>query len=240
MSRLSLASSTGGPGADDVGTFNGGSYRISHRSTNTLLTIQLAINCPLHAKPGTMLGMSPSITLSGALKFSLKKFVAGGALTSTNLTGPGEVLLAPSMPGDIVVLQLDGASTWRVGKDNWLAATAGVNKDVKAQTIGKAIFSGEGLYTYTLTGNGLAWVASFGAIIRKDLTQGEHYIIDNYHLVAWNCKYNLERVASGGIISELSSAEGLVCRFVGPGTVYFQTRSPVAFAAWAAAHGGGK
>ena len=37
---------------DDVGTFNGGSYRISHRDTNTILTLQLAIGCPLHAKPG--------------------------------------------------------------------------------------------------------------------------------------------------------------------------------------------
>ena len=38
---------------DDVGTFNGGSYRISHRDCNTILTIQLAMGCPLHAKPGT-------------------------------------------------------------------------------------------------------------------------------------------------------------------------------------------
>lgn len=37
---------------DDVGTFNGGSYRISHRDSNTVLTIQLATGCPLTAKPG--------------------------------------------------------------------------------------------------------------------------------------------------------------------------------------------
>lgn len=37
---------------DDVGTFNGGSYRISHRDTNTILTIQLAIGAPFLAKPG--------------------------------------------------------------------------------------------------------------------------------------------------------------------------------------------
>lgn len=37
---------------DDVGTFNGGSYRISHRDCNTILTIQLAMGCPLNAKPG--------------------------------------------------------------------------------------------------------------------------------------------------------------------------------------------
>ena len=37
---------------DDVGTFNGGSYRISHRDSNTILTLQLAMGCPLQAKPG--------------------------------------------------------------------------------------------------------------------------------------------------------------------------------------------
>jgi hypothetical protein len=37
---------------DDVGTFNGGSYRISHRDSNTILTVQLAPMCPIVAKPG--------------------------------------------------------------------------------------------------------------------------------------------------------------------------------------------
>jgi hypothetical protein len=37
---------------DSVGTFNGGSYRISHRDSNSLLTLQLAVGCPLTAKPG--------------------------------------------------------------------------------------------------------------------------------------------------------------------------------------------
>jgi hypothetical protein len=37
---------------DDVGTFNGGSYRISHRDTNTIVTLQLAFGCPLTVKPG--------------------------------------------------------------------------------------------------------------------------------------------------------------------------------------------
>jgi hypothetical protein len=37
---------------DDVGTFNGGSFRISHRDTNSILTLQLAMGCPIQAKPG--------------------------------------------------------------------------------------------------------------------------------------------------------------------------------------------
>ena len=43
---------------DDVGTFNGGSYRISHRDSNTIITIQLAMGCPLAAKPGTFPNLS--------------------------------------------------------------------------------------------------------------------------------------------------------------------------------------
>lgn len=66
----------------------------------------------------------------------------------------------------------------------------------------------------------------------QQLVDGERYIIDNGHLVAWNCKYILERVASGGIISGVTSGEGLVCKFTGPGTVFMQTRNPAAFSAY--------
>lgn len=59
---------------------------------------------------------------------------------------------------------------------------------------------------------------------------GEKYIVDNGHLVAWNTKYVMERVASGGIISGFASGEGLVCKFTGPGTVFIQTRNAVSLA----------
>ncbi|OHE95325.1 hypothetical protein CORC01_09336 [Colletotrichum orchidophilum] len=217
---------------DDVGTFNGGSYRISHRDSNTILTVQLAMGCPLHAKPGVMVAMSHSITLRGQIKFSMKKLVAGAELASSTYVGPGELLLAPPMLGDITSLRLTGKETWSVGHDAWLASTQGVVKDYKRQGLSKAIFSGEGLYVYKMSGTGLLWLTSFGAIIRKDLMEGEKYVVDNGHLVAWNVKYIMERVASGGIISGLSSGEGLVCKFTGPGTVFIQTRNPKHFSAY--------
>ena len=62
---------------------------------------------------------------------------------------------------------------------------------------------------------------------KQQLVDGEKYIVDNGHLVAWNTKYIMERVASGGIISGFASAEGLVCKFTGPGTVFIQTRNAV-------------
>ena len=42
----------------------------------------------------------------------------------------------------------------------------------------------------------------------------------------------MERVASGGYITGHFTGEGLVCKFQGPGTVYFQTRNSAAFAAY--------
>ncbi|KAL9631736.1 MAG: hypothetical protein Q9164_005727 [Protoblastenia rupestris] len=221
---------------DDVGTFNGGSYRISHRDSNTILTLQLAMGCPLQSKPGVMIAMSPTITLKGAVKFSVKKLITGGEMATSTYTGPGEVLFAPAYIGDITTIRFTGSEQWNVGKDAFMAATQGVVKEMKNQGFSKAMFSGEGLFVYKISGTGILWVSSFGAIIRKDLVEGEKYNIDNGHLVAWNCKYVMERVASGGIISGISSGEGLVCKFTGPGTVFMQTRNATAFAAWITAH----
>ena len=212
------------------------------------------MNWLLNRKIGAMIAMAPSILLKGAFKFNMKKLLIGGELAHSTYTGPGELLLAPAALGDITNIRLNGKEQWSVGKDAFLACTQGIVKEYKSQGLGKAIFSGEGLFVYKITGTGILWISSWGAIIRKDvwlpltparmtlanlksqLQPDEKYIIDNGHLVAWNCKYVLERVASGGIISGISSGEGLVCKFTGPGTVFMQTRNPTAFAAWMAAH----
>ncbi|KAI6781666.1 uncharacterized protein J7T54_003931 [Emericellopsis cladophorae] len=212
--------------SDDVGTFNGGSYRISHRDCNTILTVQLAMGCPLEAKPGVMIAMTPTITNKGAVKFSLKKMVAGSDIGTSTFIGPGELLLAPGMLGDITSVRLTGTEHWSVAQDAYLASTQGIIKDYKRQGLSKAMFGGEGLWVHKISGKGLLWLTSFGAIIRKDMAENEKYIVDNGHLIAWNCKYVMERVTSGGIIAGFAAGEGLVCKFTGPGTVFIQTRNP--------------
>ena len=114
--------------------------------------------------------MSPSIVLKGHIKFSMKKLVAGGDMNSSTFTGPGELLLAPPMLGDITSLRLGGQEAWSVSHDGFLACTQNVIKDYKRQGLGKAMFSGEGLWVYKISGTGLLWLTSFGAIIRKDVS----------------------------------------------------------------------
>lgn len=117
-----------------------------------------------------MIAMSPSVTLKGAIKFSMKKLIAGGDMGTSTYTGPGELLLAPPALGDIANIQLKGHEQWNVGKDAFLACTQGVVREHKSQGLGKAMFSGEGLFVYKVSGNGIFWVTSLGAIIRKDVS----------------------------------------------------------------------
>jgi uncharacterized protein (AIM24 family) len=117
-----------------------------------------------------MIAMSHTMTLKGNIKFSLKKALIGGDLSKSTYTGPGELLLAPATIGDITIIKLGGKETWSVGRDAFLACTQGIVTEYKSQGIGKAIFSGEGLFVYKISGMGVLWVTSFGAIIRKDVS----------------------------------------------------------------------
>jgi uncharacterized protein (AIM24 family) len=121
-----------------------------------------------------MIAMSPTITLKGTMKFSLKKALIGGDMSKSSYTGPGELLLAPASIGDITIIKLGGHEQWSVGKDAFLACTQGIVSEYKSQGIGKAMFSGEGLFVYKISGQGILWCTSFGAIIRKDVSLPSH------------------------------------------------------------------
>jgi uncharacterized protein (AIM24 family) len=117
-----------------------------------------------------MIAMTPTITLKGSFKFTMKKLIAGGEMAHSTFTGPGELLLAPASLGDITNIRLGGDEQWSVGRDAFLACTQGIVKEYKRQGIGKAMFSGEGLFVYKMSGTGLLWITSLGAIIRKDVS----------------------------------------------------------------------
>ena len=51
-----------------------------------------------------------------------------------------------------------------------LTRFTGVIKDYKAQGLSKAMFSGEGFFVYKVSGIGILWISSLGAIIRKDVS----------------------------------------------------------------------
>ncbi|OSX66225.1 hypothetical protein POSPLADRAFT_1038546 [Postia placenta MAD-698-R-SB12] len=215
-----------GTGAQRItGAYDGVQFKIDHRDSNTMLYMRLQPGYEVLAKPGTMVSMDATVQIKGKMNFSFKKLLTGGELSFAHFFGPGEVVLAPETWGDVAAIQLDGRAPWFFGKHAFLAATTGIQMTTKSQSFGKALFSGHGLFTAQAVGVGMLFVHGMGAIICRSLQPGEQWIVNNDHLVAWNCQYNVERIQAGGLLSTLQTDEGAVCRFTGPGQVYIQSRS---------------
>lgn len=91
---------------DTVGSFEGLNYRIDHRDSNSILHLTLHPGYEVKGKPGAMVTMQPTVQIRGNLKFSFKKMVTGGEMAESWFTGPGEVVLAPQIWGDIVPVRV--------------------------------------------------------------------------------------------------------------------------------------
>ena len=91
---------------DTFGTYEGLSYRIDHRDSNSILHLTLHPGYEVKGKPGAMVTMQPTVQIRGNLKFSFKKMVTGGEMAESWFTGPGEVVLAPEVWGDIVPVRV--------------------------------------------------------------------------------------------------------------------------------------
>jgi uncharacterized protein (TIGR00266 family) len=206
-----------------------------------MVRVELSAGETIKAESGAMVASSPTIDVEskmegGFLGALSRKFLTGEKFFFQTLRasrGPGEVLLAPTVPGEIVVMELDGVNEYLVQKDGFLAGAETVKIDSQMQSLSRGLLGGEGFFILKLSGKGTLILNSFGAIHRIDLKPGQEYIVDNSHLVAWSAttSYNVERAAAGWVAS-FTSGEGFVCRFQGPGVVYIQSRNPGGFGHW--------
>ena len=183
---------------------------------------------------GAMMGMDPALKLDtnmkGGILGAAKRALSGETifLNTYTGTGPGQRLdLAPSTPGDLIHLALDG--TVIVQRGSFLACTSGI--EVSAKWGGaKGFFSGEGLVMVRCDGTGDLWLSSYGAIHAVDV-KGT-YVVDTSHIVAFDDTLTYKVKSSGGMKSLFFSSEGLVCEFTGNGRLWIQTRNAPALAAF--------
>ena len=121
---------------------------ILHRPSYSLAIARLDANERIRAEAGAMVSMSASVQIEtkaeGGLLKSLGRAVLGGESFFQNFfqAGPqgGEVTLAPDLPGDVVVLELGGA-TMMVQAGSFMACETGV--ELNARVSGKAFMAGE-------------------------------------------------------------------------------------------------
>ncbi len=213
-------------------------YEILYPEAFPVVECELERGESIKAESDAMIAMSPTIDVEGKMDGGLlqglaRKILSGESLFFQELVarrGHGKVLFGHSQIGGILDVELDGSYGLTIQKDGFLACTQGIDIETKMQNLSRGLLSGEGFFVLNTRGRGTIFVSSYGVIHPINLENGEEVIIDNGHLVAWPdyMNYKIER-ASNGWISSLTSGEGLVCRFRGPGVVLIQTRNPGAF-----------
>ncbi len=216
-------------------------YELLYPGAFTLLKIRLPKGERVKAEADAMVAMSSTLDVEGKMEGGVigglaRKFLSGESFFFQQVVanrGPGEVLLAHPVPGDIKAVDLDGSQGYILQKDGFFAGSESLQVSTKMQNLAKGLFSGEGFFILKVQGAGTLFVSSYGAIHPIDIPEGGEVVVDNQHLVAWpeTMRYNIEK-ASSGWISSFTSGEGLVCRFFGPGRVLIQTRNPSGFGGW--------
>jgi len=216
--------------------FGGVNVAIEHAGSFALAVVTLGPEQSIQAESGAMVSMSVNVELQsqmkGGLMGALKRAVVGESVFISTFTahgGPGEVTLAPGPIGDIIALNLVNQAFF-VQSGSFLAAAPTI--DINSKLGGaKSFFSGEGLFLIGAQGTGPLLLSSFGAIRKKSLQPGEQYIVDTGHIVAFesSVQYQLQKAAAG-FFRSMTSGEGIVARYTGPGDIYLQTRNLEAFA----------
>jgi uncharacterized protein (TIGR00266 family) len=211
-------------------------FKLEHGPVFTIVRILLKRGEQFRAESGAMVSMSPSLKLEAkssgkGLMGALKAAVGGESFFASLYTaeaGDGELVLAPSTMGDVLRMDLTGNTIYAEG-GAYLAGSPNLTISTKGSF--KALISGEGLFLQKITGSGVLFLNSYGAIFEKSLAPGEIYIVDTNHIVAFeeSVQYKVRKV-SKGLFSTLASGEGLVCEYSGPGKIWVQTRALSAFA----------
>ncbi len=210
--------------------------KIEHRPSYALGVVDLAAGEEIRAETGAMVSMTSNMEVvsslqGGLLQSAMRKVLGGESFflnTFTASGAPGQVTFAPSLPGDIIDVEVRGDLFVQSG--SFLAGDADVDIDIKWGGA-KTFFSSEGLFLLHLKGQGQVLLSSFGAIHRIPL-DGNSMIVDTGHVVAFDSQleYRVKKVA--GMFTSLISGEGLVCEFSGRGELWLQTRSNQAFLDW--------
>lgn len=220
--------------------------QIRHQPSFSVARFLLAPNEPLRAEAGAMMAMASDTHIEakaqGGMMKSLKRAALGGeSFFITTLTagpGGGWVDLAANLPGDLTVIDLDPQQPWILSKGAFLGAATSVTIDT--QFTGLRMFAGgEGAFLVQASGQGPLVVASYGAIDRVTLGEGQAIVVDSGHFVAAHAavQYQLRRAATGGLIQSAKSGEGFVFEFVGPGEVLMQSRNPAGLISYLASQG---
>ena len=219
--------------------------RFSMDSNMQFPLIELSLNQgeTVFIQRGSMVYHTPNVTLNTQLNASgsgLGRFVkaVGRSMVSGESTfitqavaqsDNGYLALAPDAPGQVIPLQL-GEKQYRLNDGAFLALDGTAYYTMERQSVGKALFGGQGgFFVMTTQGQGTLLANAFGSIKKLEL-HNQEVTIDNAHVVAWSQSLNYHVHLENGFWQSIGTGEGVVNTFQGTGEVYVQSLNLQTFA----------
>jgi uncharacterized protein (TIGR00266 family) len=208
-------------------------YEITNQPAFAELVLTLDTDEEIRTESGSLVSHSATVDVPSDATSSPKRSVSSEEApfsTTFAANNPGTLRLAPPFPGDIFHYELRDETLY-VQSCSFLAAEIGIDFDAKFSA--KETFLGcSGDFLLELSGAGLAFLSSYGAVSVVSLDPGETYIVDTGHVVAFEGSVDFEVNRADGIQSPTGDGGGLLCELEGPGTIWTQSRSPVALLRW--------
>jgi uncharacterized protein (TIGR00266 family) len=215
-------------------------YEIKYKPSYSMLIVTLDQGETITGEAGAMTYMDPTIephtrkrekSLLGSLGLTI---IGGQSFWVNDYTatdGAGEVGLVAAPVGDIEMLEVKPNQGYIIQKSAYIASTQNVDLDIKWEGFTKGLF-GQGLFMIKVSGNGMLFINTFGAIDKHTLNPDQTMIVDNFHLVGFSdtCRYKVTKF--GGLKETILGGEGLVTQITGPGDIYIQTKNLKEFVDW--------
>jgi len=219
-------------------------------SKEPFLLVQLARGEKIYAESDSLLAMQDGVEVTGQARGGFlasigRAITSGEDLFQQTLTATKDsiVMLSPAIPGDIKILELEYNKGYYLNDYAFFAADDNIVLETRMnQSIGGALFSGDGFFILHAHGNGHLVINGLGSIEEIEINQESgDFIVDNGHLLAWEdgVTYETELVnASSGAgffsraINSVTSGEGVMMRLKGNGKIYVASRNLDTFKAF--------
>jgi uncharacterized protein (TIGR00266 family) len=231
----SIASEHSAPGSDAEGV----QIDISSRPAYSVAYVRLAAGETVVSEAGAMVAMSAGIEVAASLAGGLvqsvaRRLVTNESLVMTRYRGvvPGAwVALAPRFPGDLVSVDMVPSSPLYVQAGSLLAHSEHIEVGASVGSI-QTVAMREGVTVLAAVGTGPLIIAAYGGLERFDLNNGEQIVVDSGHLAAWSANMRMSIGPLNGVVSSVLTGEGIVAQFIGPGSVFVQTRAEQQMRSW--------
>jgi uncharacterized protein (TIGR00266 family) len=221
-------------------------HAVLHGPAFSALRLELDEGSCVLAQPGSMLAMTPGFDVDvraglhmasggagrgsgvGAFTGGVRSLFGGESFFTVVYSAkrPGQhLVLAPDHMGEILAVDVAGDDGMMVARGAFLACTPGLGFVLHNAGL-QGMLATRGLFFLRTEGSGRLFINGYGGIVEEILGEGERFVVDNRHVVAFSVGMVFESVVLAASLKDsLLSGEGFVVRFTGPGRVLYQTRA---------------